>query len=275
MIKKSNEIEMLSKYNNLFHNGNVYAIIRFGDCLNIYLKSVQVTSSNVTTFPLSQDNRIQGRLFLKNLIHMKMNGKKANDIFETTEIEKITLFDLKSNKLNINFENNDVINFLEVEFETASWMNCFELERRIVNKKELLKNDNHIYELLTFSKYTSYFHDGDLIEILHKKNLIEIAMLSAEVDEEEVVDIPLSKKRGMTVLKGNLCFENVDSIIIDGKVLHEKLKMVYDLGEIFNLEITDKATMQICWENNTPAISKTGCSTIEISAEKIYWKNYL
>ena len=74
-------------------------------------------------------------------------------------------------------------------------------------------------------KYAAFFHDGSIIDIVHKEQNIEFSLTSAEMDEEENEDnILLSEDDS---IQGKLHLEGVKSIVLDGKTFHGTLKKIY------------------------------------------------
>lgn len=124
---------------------------------------------------------------------------------------------------------------------------------------------------MNIAKYGGYFHDGALIIIQHFGNNIEFSMWSAEMDPEDMKDnIPLSSDDR---LKGKLHVEGIKSIKINNQIFSGTLKLMYDKGSIFDLEIKNgKVELQIIWETFRPKPKEEGFCTIEIEAEKIYWE---
>lgn len=124
------------------------------------------------------------------------------------------------------------------------------------------------------SKYTSYFHDGSLVEIEYGKNNAELilTMESAEVDPEDIKDpIPLSEDDR---IKGKLHLKGVKNIYINDEILSTPLKMTYDDGGIFDLEIKDnEITLDISWCNYPPKARIDDFSSITINVEGVHWEN--
>jgi hypothetical protein len=124
------------------------------------------------------------------------------------------------------------------------------------------------------SKYTSYFHDGSLVAIEYGKNNAELilTMESAEVDPEDIKDpIPLSEDDR---IKGKLHLKGVKNIYINDEILSTPLKMTYDDGGIFDLEIKDnKITLDISWCNYPPKARIDDFSSITINVEGVHWEN--
>lgn len=123
-------------------------------------------------------------------------------------------------------------------------------------------------------KYTSCFHDGSLIAIEHKGKKIDLSMISAEIDPENIQDaIPLSSIYGMTTISGILHLEDVKHVFVDDNELHTSLKMQADSGDIYSFEIIEnKILLHILWDNYRPK-QALGCSTIKIEASSIIWES--
>jgi hypothetical protein len=126
----------------------------------------------------------------------------------------------------------------------------------------------------TISKYTSYFHDGSLLNIQYGKTPVDLtlSMESCYIDEEDLKDpIPRSSE---DTLRGKLHLKGIKNIYIDNEVLSTPLKMNYDDGEIFRLDIKDnEIQMHIIWNNYPPKNRVNDCSTITINVEDVYWEN--
>lgn len=125
------------------------------------------------------------------------------------------------------------------------------------------------------SKYTSYFHDGNLKDIDHQNNKIIFIMSSAEMDEDELLDdITLSSKHGFKCLRGKLHIEGIRKILVDDKLFSGRLKKHFDSGEILHLEIKKNyVELSIGWINYPPKPRDEDFSTIQVEADKIYWEN--
>ena len=72
------------------------------------------------------------------------------------------------------------------------------------------------------SPYTSFFHDGEVINIDHQKNNIVFFIRSAEIDSSDVKDIILSKDN---VIKGKLHLEGVKLILENDVRFNGTVKM--------------------------------------------------
>ena len=125
---------------------------------------------------------------------------------------------------------------------------------------------------MNISKYTAWFHDGTLIEILHAKNNIELSLESAELaDEDKPEGIILSSH---DTIRGKLYLEGVRKITLNDMPFQGVLKKEYDSGGIFDLEIRGNTVeISVKWCNYPPKPRETDFSTIKIEAEKIRWKN--
>lgn len=90
---------------------------------------------------------------------------------------------------------------------------------------------------MEFSKYCAYFHDGELIDIHHSGENIEIAMSSAEIDPEDIEDyLPIAADH---TIKGKLHLEKVTSILISNKPFLGVVKKMYSDGEILDFEVQE------------------------------------
>jgi hypothetical protein len=125
---------------------------------------------------------------------------------------------------------------------------------------------------MNISYYTAFFHDGSIINIQHKKNVIKFYMASAEMDEEDIKDdLKLSYDDS---IRGILHIEEVESITINGEIFLGKLNMNYENGRIFDFEITDKSVeFSIDWVDFPPKPEVNEFSVIQIEAKKIWWEN--
>jgi len=123
-------------------------------------------------------------------------------------------------------------------------------------------------------KYTSYFHDGGMIDIQYEKNNSEMvfSMESAEIGSEIVVDdIPLSEYR---TIKGKLHLVGFKNVKVDDKIVSGVMKMKYDAGDIFYFKIEkNEVTLQIAWENFPPKPETNDFSEFKIEYEDLYWEN--
>ena len=124
------------------------------------------------------------------------------------------------------------------------------------------------------SKYTAYFHDGSLVAIEYGKNNTELTLTleSAEVDPEDIKDpIPLSKDDR---IKGKLHLKGIKNIYINDEKLSTPLKMTYDDGGIFDLEIKDnELILDISWCNYPPKARVDDFSSITIAVKDVRWEN--
>ena len=132
----------------------------------------------------------------------------------------------------------------------------------------ILKIKSDAMDLTTYSKH---FHDGNLININHKSDNIEISLESSQINKNKPTDIILSKSN---TIKGKLHFEKIKQIKIGNKKWLGILQKIYDDGEILDLEIyKNKVLLLIEWNNFPPKPRESDVSKIEIEAEKIWWEN--
>ena len=113
-----------------------------------------------------------------------------------------------------------------------------------------------------------------MIAIDYGKNDTELTltMESAEVDPEDIKDnIPLAKEDR---IKGKLHLKGIKNIYINRKRLSTPLKMNYDNGKIFDLEIkNNEVLLSISWRNYPPKARTNDFSTITIDVGNVCWEN--
>jgi hypothetical protein len=125
---------------------------------------------------------------------------------------------------------------------------------------------------MDLSKYSGYFHDGNLVSFKHIGNKLEISMQSAEIDPEDMIQNmpPLNKNK----ITGKLYLDGVEKIIINHEPFTGVLKKQYDGGSVLDFEISEhKIFLGIEWTDYPPKPRKSDFSAIEIEAESIYWEN--
>lgn len=126
---------------------------------------------------------------------------------------------------------------------------------------------------MDIKKYAGYFHDGALLDIVHLGNNIEISMLSAEMDPNDV-GTKLTLATDNTI-KGKLHIEGITLIKLDGSIFLNIFEKTYDDGDIYALDIFDnRVELNVRWINHPPKkYEETDIFTFEIDAKKIYWEN--
>ena len=101
---------------------------------------------------------------------------------------------------------------------------------------------------MNIEKYSAYFHDGILIDILCQGSDIHISMSSAEVDPENF-QIPMELSKTNCIV-GILHLEKVQQIQISGEILLSDLLDVFDDGTILDFDIKDHLVeLGISWTN--------------------------
>ena len=125
---------------------------------------------------------------------------------------------------------------------------------------------------MDISKYTSFFHDGSIMNIEHIGSNLIFTMGSAEMDKEDLKDnIALSKNNR---IKGKLHIDGVQTIIIDDQSFLGKMKQEYDHGDILHLTIKNNfVELTVEWIDFPPKVEREFFSVIQIEAKKIYWEN--
>lgn len=85
-------------------------------------------------------------------------------------------------------------------------------------------------------KYTSFFHDGSIMNIQHIGANLIFTMGSAEINKEHLKDnIFLSSNDR---IKGKLHINGIQTIIIDSQSFLGKMKPEYDHGDVLHLNET-------------------------------------
>ncbi len=117
--------------------------------------------------------------------------------------------------------------------------------------------------------YTSYFHDGEVLDISHINNNIEMVLKSAEIDANLVKDIPLSLGHR---IKGKLHICGVKLIFNNGVEFDEKMKLIFSDNDLLHLKINGNIVFcEIGWRGT--ALGEIDFSDLEIHATNIWWEN--
>lgn len=111
---------------------------------------------------------------------------------------------------------------------------------------------------MDITSYAYNFHDGEIIDIKHINDKIEISMESFAFELNEIInDIFLSDWH---TLKGKLHINDVKSVAIDN-VLIPQLKMVYDDYEILDLIFEhNNITILVIVRNFPPKKKRNACT---------------
>ena len=122
---------------------------------------------------------------------------------------------------------------------------------------------------IEISQYTSFFHDGEVIDIEQRESDIVFFLKSAEVDPSDVKDIVLSK---FNELRGKLHVEGVELIKENGMKFEGMIKMKLSDNDLLHLKIKQNIIFcEIGWRGSQPA--QNDFSALEIHAKKIWWEN--
>ncbi|MCA0369547.1 MAG: hypothetical protein LCH26_00375 [Proteobacteria bacterium] len=123
--------------------------------------------------------------------------------------------------------------------------------------------------MIDISNYTSFFHDGSIIGIQHKGDIIKISMESAEIDKTDLYDeIQLSKDN---TLKGLLIFKKIEQAGYDNDI--KGLSMLADCGSIIRFtKAHRKVSLFIEWINYPPNENVSLFTTLTIIANEIVWQ---
>ncbi|PCI92282.1 hypothetical protein COB11_07805 [Candidatus Aerophobetes bacterium] len=125
---------------------------------------------------------------------------------------------------------------------------------------------------MNINNYTSYFHDGSLIDINHDNTTIILSMESAEISSEENQDnISLSEHN---TIKGKLHIEGINSIFEGDELISIHLRMLYDSAGILHFKIhATTVQLDIEWVNYPPHPEITAYAFYHIKGKKIWWEN--
>ncbi|CDR33197.1 hypothetical protein [Criblamydia sequanensis] len=117
---------------------------------------------------------------------------------------------------------------------------------------------------MNIQKYQGYFHDGILVDIQQENDNVTIALISSQISPVNLLD---------DTIRGKLHLDNIEKIVVDGSI-RQTIKMQYDNGDLFGLEIEEhKVTLVVIWQTLRPIKRIENDSKIEIEAKKINWEN--
>lgn len=127
-------------------------------------------------------------------------------------------------------------------------------------------------ELVIFKKYLHEFHDGALLAIERSGQGYIFSLESAEMDRSDMKDGISLSKRG--TIKGKLHLEDVQYVKINELMFQDELKMIYDYGSVFDLNIqNDIVELQVSWRNVPQKPYVNDFSTIVLKSKNIWWEN--
>ena len=125
---------------------------------------------------------------------------------------------------------------------------------------------------MNITKYTGYFHDGNLIDIKHEGKNIDFFIESAQIDNKAKISKKILSESN--TLKGKLSLSNIQNIKIGNQDFKGTINKIHDDGEILDLEISsNKILILIEWKNFPPKPRETFVDKIEIEAMQICWEN--
>ncbi|MDP1607684.1 MAG: hypothetical protein Q8L98_00010 [Chlamydiales bacterium] len=122
---------------------------------------------------------------------------------------------------------------------------------------------------MDITKYTSYFHDGEVLNVEHNDGNIKISMRSAEIDLDSIDPVLLTKDNRLV---GILHVNGVKLIINNEKKFEQKMKMLLSDNDLLHLEIKEGVVFcEIGWRGGNPC--QFDFSAFEIHADEIWWEN--
>ena len=104
---------------------------------------------------------------------------------------------------------------------------------------------------MQISKYSSFFHDGEILDIKHAENNVEILMRSAEIDPDEMKDnIRLSPGN---FIKGKLHIQGIKKIKINDKPFYGIITKTYNDNDLLHLKILKNTVfIEVGWRGSLP-----------------------
>ena len=124
---------------------------------------------------------------------------------------------------------------------------------------------------MDIARYTSYFHDGEILDIKHINNNIEMTLKSAEVNATIVNDVLLSADNR---INGKLHIIGVKLILNNGVEFNEKLKLLFHDNDLLHVKINESVVFcEIGWRGTN--LGEVDFSDLEIHATSIWWENIL
>lgn len=122
---------------------------------------------------------------------------------------------------------------------------------------------------MDIARYTSYFHDGEILKITHINNDIEMVLKSAEVDANVIKNIGLSVDNRII---GKLHIIGVSLILNNGVEFNGKIKLMFPDNDLLHLKINKNVVFcEIGWRG--PGLGEIDFSDLEIHATSIWWEN--
>ena len=122
---------------------------------------------------------------------------------------------------------------------------------------------------MDIGRYTSYFHDGEILDITHTNNNIEMVLKSAEVDVTSVTDIILSADNR---IKGKLHIVGADFILNNVVKCNGKMKLIFPDNDLLHLKIHKNVVFcEVGWRGGS--LGQNDFSDLEIHATSIWWEN--
>ena len=142
----------------------------------------------------------------------------------------------------------------------------------VVKSPTCIPQNGYGGSLMNIRNFTSYFHDGGVIDIQRTDNTIEFSLMSAEIWDESFIGINLSEDHR---IKGKLHLKGVQSIKIDDIDFNGILSKQHDSGSIFDFSIEDHTvSLTVIWSNYPPKERvQTDLFCYKIIAKQIDWEN--
>jgi uncharacterized membrane protein YhaH (DUF805 family) len=146
--------------------------------------------------------------------------------------------------------------------------------------KKLIENPKENETTADITRFTGFFHDGDLISIENLEDSMILTMRSSEVDSPifELFDdfaFPDDLVSADKRIKGKLHITGLKSTTINDEKFSGVLSVNHGLVEIAGLDIKNhsKVLLNIFWEHQADRADRSYFSSICIEAEKVRWEN--
>ena len=122
---------------------------------------------------------------------------------------------------------------------------------------------------MDIGRYTSYFHDGEILDITHINNNIKMILKSSEVDISAVKNIELSVDNR---IKGALHIIGVNLILNNGIKFNGKMKLIFPDNDLLHLKIHKNVVFcEVNWRDGSLGLNEF--SDLEIHATSVWWEN--
>ncbi len=122
--------------------------------------------------------------------------------------------------------------------------------------------------------YSSFFHDGEIEQIIRKKNCISLLLCSSEISPSDIPDNHFLNSSNR--IRGWLHLENISAILVDDMLFHGHLLKTHDSCGLLDFDVTASCvSFFIEWINFPPKTEAQIYNQIDIKTDKISWKKLI